>query len=89
MIQEIFKLKCLPPVTCYCDNKSLINNLSSSKIVSDRRLRIDIARIKEMIEKKEINVVWIDGKNQIADALTKRGASTQLLLDVLKKSKIF
>ena len=54
MIKEIFRLGVIPHIQCYCDNKSLINNLVSSRIVSDRRLRVDIARIKEMVERNEI-----------------------------------
>ena len=88
MIKEIFRLGVIPHIQCYCDNKSLINNLVSSRIVSDRRLRVDIARIKEMVERNEINVHWIIGKNQLADALTKRGASTESLLNVLSKNEL-
>ncbi|GAB1597641.1 hypothetical protein Ahia01_000040700, partial [Argonauta hians] len=51
MLQEIFRLPKLPEVLCKTDNASLVETLKSSNLVSDRRLRIDVARVKEMIAK--------------------------------------
>ena len=64
-------------IDCYVDNKSLVDALYSSRNVDDRRLRIDIAVLQDMIERNEINSVsWVDAFYQLADCLTKRGAST-------------
>ena len=64
-------------VNCYVDNKSLVDALSSTKRVEDRRLRIDLAVLEDMLAKKEINsVLWIASRQQLADCLTKRGVST-------------
>ena len=52
------------------------------------RLRVDIARLREMVAEGEIIVKWVEGKEQLADALTKRGASTLELLNVLSSSII-
>ena len=60
-----------------------MDTLNSDNLVKDRRLRVDIARIKEMIVLNEINVSWVKGCDQISDCLTKSGASTQSLLDIL------
>ena len=79
ILKEVTKIKDVP-INCFVDNKSLVDALSSSKQVEDRRLRIDIAVLDDMIEKKEINhVAWVDTCNQLADCLTKRGASTEKL----------
>ena len=79
IIKEVTKIKDVP-INCFVDNKSLVDALSSSNQVEDRRLRIDIAVLDDMIEKKEINhVAWVDTCNQLADCLTKRGASTEKL----------
>jgi len=52
------------------------------------RLRIDIGTIKEMVENKEIkSVSWIPAKYQLADCLTKRGASTRTLLDTINNGR--
>ena len=85
IIKEVTKTKEVP-IHCKVDNKSLVDALSSSKQVDDKRLRIDIAVLDEMLEKKEINnVSWVDSSSQLADCLTKRGASTEKLRAALYK----
>ena len=88
MIQEIFQLESPPPVECYTDNASLSETLKTSTAVSDKRLRVDVARLREMVEKGEIVVKWVEGKNQLADCLTKRGSSSHQLLEVLERSEL-
>ena len=67
-------------VHCFIDNKSLYDVLQSAKMVDDRRLRIDLAVIRDMTEKREItSISWVDTSLQLADCLTKRGASTASL----------
>ena len=78
LIQEIYGLSALPPVHCFTENKSLTSALETSNLISDRRLRVDLARLREMVSKKEIKVFWIEGRAQLADSLTKRGASAKL-----------
>ena len=64
------------PITCFVDNKSLVDALHSSNKVEDNRLRIDIAVLDDMISRKEIcEVKWVDSSQQLADCLTKRGVS--------------
>ena len=44
-----------------------------------------MAILKESIENKEIEeLVHVSGKQMLADGLTKKGASTKKLLDVMK-----
>ena len=88
LIQEIFGLSKLPPIQCFTDNKSLTRTLETSNLISDRRLRVDMARLREMVSKEEIEVFWVEGGLQLADSLTKRGASTLKLLEVLSKAKL-
>ena len=85
-VQEIFKLSSLPVVRCLTDNRSLTDTLVTTRVISDRRLRVDVARLREMVEKCEIEISWIEGKQQIADSLTKRGASSSSLVQVLNSS---
>lgn len=71
-------------VKCYVDNKSLVDALQSYRGVEDRRLRIDIAVLRDMLERREIGEVdWVDASKQLADCLTKRGASTDRLRDAV------
>ena len=88
LVREIFNLPSLPPVQCYTDNRSLTDTLVTTRVISDRRLRVDVARLREMVAEKEICVTWVDGKSQVADALTKRGASSVSLIEVLNSSCI-
>ena len=46
-------------------------------------VRIDVARLKEMIPNKEIQTELIKGKEQVADCLTKVAASSESLIDLL------
>lgn len=67
-------------IYCYVDNKSLVDALYSCRSVDDRRLRIDMAVLRDMLQNKEITEIsWIDKSHQLADCLTKKGASTERL----------
>ena len=60
------------------DSKTLMKAIKSSTGVSSKRLKIDIAAIREAIEHGEISEVqWVQGKCQIADVLTKCGVSEE------------
>ena len=77
------------PTCCYIDNKSLFENIYSTKLVDEKRLRIDIASIKQMIDRGEVaHVKWINAEFQIADSLTKRGASNAKLLHVMESGHL-
>lgn len=84
MVKEIFNLDVAPSVACKTDNQSPGEHLESTKIIQDLRLRVDIARLREMIQLREINVQWVPGAEQIADYMTKYGASSARLVHVLK-----
>ena len=71
------------PIEVYTDCKSLYDNIYSKKNVREKRLRIDIAMIKEAIEGKDIQVHWVDTSKQLANCLTKQGASSKELISVL------
>ena len=79
ILQEISGCNSIP-IKCFVDNQSLVEALSSYKMVDDRRLRIDISVLKNMLENEELKEVsWIDTSKQLADCLTKRGASCEKL----------
>ena len=79
ILEELSKVFDLP-IHCYTDNKSLADSLASKKQVDDRRLRIDMAYLKDMLENKDISSVnWISTDRQLANSLTKRGASAEQL----------
>jgi len=72
------------PIIAYVDNKSVIEAVNSTKLVDDKRLRVDIAAISESLVRGEINEIkWCPGKIHLADCLTKRGSAGFELLEVL------
>jgi hypothetical protein len=88
ILMEILNLPQLPSVHCFTDSKSLVDTALNTKMPSDRKLRVDVSRIRQMIEKGEITLSWVDGRRQLANCLTKSGASTDLLIQTLQKSCI-
>ena len=83
MVAELYHVP-MPVVRCHTDSKSLVDHLVTSHIIQDARLRVDIARIREMVKLSEINMRWVPKEEQLADSLTKAGASPKTLLDVLQ-----
>ena len=72
-------------ILCLVDSKSLCEAIKSSKAVTEKRLRSDIAAIKESLEDKQLTEVrWIGTENQLADCLTKKGSSPFNLLCALE-----
>lgn len=70
-----FPAKCVP-IDAYVDNKSLYRNVHTTTMAEERRLRIDIATIRQMLDKNEIRTFnWIPTGKQLSDCLTKRTAS--------------
>ena len=58
--------------------------IQSTKSVFEKRLRIDLAAIKEMMKKKKISAVcWVGNNHQLSDCLTERGACSNKLLEVI------
>ena len=58
-------------------------------IVTEKHLRRDIGVIPETLKKSEISSVkWVEKKYQLADCLTKKGASTSNLLQVFSEGKL-
>ena len=88
MVQEVFRLGRLPEIECITDNRSVTEFLKTSHVIQDTRLRVDVARIREMLKLKEISVKWVKNDFQLADPLTKAGASSSKLLEVLKAAKM-
>ena len=85
-LKEVMKeLGFVLPIVAFVDNKSLQDSIYSSKLVDDKRLRIDIASLQQLCALNKVEEVkWCPGEKQLANALTKRGASAHQLLNVLR-----
>ena len=76
-------------IVVYVDNKNVTQSLTSTKLVEDKRLRLDIAAIKQCITEKEISgVKWLPGEEQLANCITKKGASGYSLMKVLSSGEL-
>lgn len=76
------------PIICVTDSFSLVDALKSTKFVTEKRLRLEMSLIKELIQTKKVHqVLWSETKNQLADCLTKKGASSALLLQALYEGR--
>ena len=68
------------PIKCFVRNSDLVEVIKSTKLVADKRLTIEIADIKEMLDKREIcSITWLKSNDQIAHCLTKRGTSPYMI----------
>ena len=65
-------------IDCYTDNMSLHEAVHSTNTVLEKRLLIDLSVLREMVERKEITINWIESEKQLANCLTKRGLHVTL-----------
>ena len=76
-------------IECYTDNHQLYDSVYSIRPIQDKRLQTEIVLLRETIYKKDLTKInWIENKYQIADCLTKYGASSEKLLNTLKTKSI-
>ncbi|CAL4136914.1 unnamed protein product [Meganyctiphanes norvegica] len=67
-------------VRCLVDNRSLYDSIYSTRQVDNKKLRMDVKAVKNMLVSGEINRVdWVEGSQQLADCLTKKGVSPNKL----------
>ena len=65
------------PVTLRTDCASLFHHVYLQKAVSEKRLLIELAVIRDAITSGEVtNLEWVATQDQLADALTKSGYSS-------------
>ena len=71
------------------DSRGLVDSLNTTKQVSEGRMRLNVARIKEYLELKEIEKIkWIPTTHMLADSLTKSRADSSRLIRVLETGKL-
>ena len=88
MVSEILQVRSVP-IMAYTDNESMCRNVHSTTMAEERRLRIDLAIIKQMLHNKELSdLQWIPSKDQLADCLTKQGSNPIYLMRTLEIGKI-
>ena len=65
-----------------------MRHFTQKKPILDKRLRIEIAALREMYEKNELQISWTEKQHQLSDILTKRGASPKSIIETIQKSKL-
>ena len=79
----------IPAIQCNTDSHQLYDAVHSIRPIQDKRLRVDMAILREMLEKQELKEInWISKEKQLADSLTKLGASSEKLLDTFVHRKL-
>lgn len=89
VVEEVFGLKERSiPVRAIIDNKSTVDAVHSTAAVSDKKLRRDIGIVKQMLNEGDVtSLAWCQGKDQLADLMTKKTASPFNLLSVFQKGR--
>ena len=72
----------------FVDNKSLVQSVYPTTLVSEKRLRVDLAATQQTVKRRQATLKWISSEEQIADCLTKAGAPPNKLLDIIKRGVI-
>ena len=67
------------PIEGVTDSKQLYEAAYSAKSIIDKRLRIDLAVIREAIIRDEFILNWVPSSHQISDCLTKEGSDSSTL----------
>ena len=89
-IEELFNLprKSLK-LNSLTDSESLYQATRGNKSISDKRLRRDMAMIKQCVNEGEVTAVkWVKGSNMLADVMTKKGANAVKLISTLQRGQV-
>ena len=88
ILKELHNSQSSIDIECFTDNQSLFDTVHSTNSITDKRLHVDMAILQEMVHKKEVLIKWVETKDQLADALTKKGASSTRLMEALRSSHL-
>jgi hypothetical protein len=83
LLKDMLQSKTTIKTYVFSDNKNLVSATHSSTNIEDRRLVIDISVLRDLLSRQELtDLLWVSTENQLANALTKQGASDKLLINV-------
>ena len=82
ILKELHNSQSSIDIECFTDT------VHSTNSIIDKRLRVDMAILREIVHKKEVLIKWVETKDQLADALTKKGASSTQLIEALHSSHL-
>ena len=77
------------PIELYTDSRNLYRSVKGTSMLDNPRLRGDVAKLKESVKNGEVSkLIKIDGQEMIADCLTKKGANSSKLMNILRKCEL-
>ena len=85
-IQEIYGV--IPDIFVYTDSKSLYQTVHTSHVLQDKSVRISVSYLRQFVKNKEIKMCWTNSEYQLADTLTKFGASSHHLKEVMESAHL-
>ena len=88
LAEEFRLVKMMSPSVVITDSRSLFDAAHTSTQIKDRRLRVEMSAIRDIKEKGEISIIWTNKGKQLADVLTKKGASPLALLEAVGRGRI-
>ena len=75
------------PLRIFTDSRPLLESIGSSSQIAEKSLRQSIAYLKQTLEDGEVEAYsWIEGKNIVADILTKQGSKREALEEIIKEN---
>ena len=76
------------PLDLYTDSRNLYKSVMSTSLNENPRLRTDVAKLQESLKIGELQKInQISGQEILADCLTKKGASSELLRRILRRGR--
>ena len=77
------------PINVFTDCYSLFQNIHSDNQAQDRKVRVEVAAIREQMDLKEINSIkWVPDESQLANPLTKSTGPATRLIEVLQSGRL-
>ena len=77
-------------ISILSDNRSLVDAVHTTTQMENKRLQIDISILREMLELGDLHQFrWIETKYQVANALTKAGAPSDYLMNIIRSELKF
>ena len=83
LLKEMLVVNCEFPIFAWTDSNNAFKAVYSTSPVDDHKLRLDIACLKENTRKENVKINWCKGDKMLANCLTKKGASADLLLQTV------
>ena len=65
-----------------------MRHFTQQKPILDKHLQVEIPALREMCEKNELQISWIEKQHQLSDVLTKTRASPKTPIETIQKGKL-